>query len=208
MSPESAEIVSCSELARRLDCDESTVRRYVREGKIYGPAVVYKPTGKVAGLRFEMAKVYYLEARETTEYRFASSGGAPTGSVRKRAKLLDADPINDGKPLAYFKCHGDGVLVSQMAELRRHALQLKVELAELELGIQSGTLLLRESVFQELFVRGQEIRARFEAIPDRVIDILLAAPSPEAARTILQVEIDETLAFVDATIVLPLKTRR
>ncbi|MGY3090877.1 hypothetical protein ACVWYF_003941 [Hymenobacter sp. UYAg731] len=200
MSAKPAEIVSCAEFARRLDCDESTVRRYVREGKICAPAVAYKPTGKVAGLSFELAKRHFLEAREVTEFRFALSGGAPTGTARNRAAgRAAAGPVSDtGQPvaLAPLKRNSEGLPIGEMAELRRYALQLKVELAELELGVLLGELLPRRAVYQALFEKGQEVRIRLEAIPHRIIEDMLAADNSTEALALLNKEIDCALKDV------------
>ena len=104
--------------------------------------------------------------------------------------------------------------------LRRQRLQLiffQVEqaqvladklLVEIEVGQLAGKLLPREDVNRELYEWGTEIRNRFEIIPHRVTDRLLAADTRAAALEILQDEFANTLAFAGAAIARPLRAGR
>ena len=207
-----AKPISCAEFARRLGCDESTVRRYVQAGKIHGPAVVYKAGGKVAGLQFELAKAHYLEAREVTEFRFVMSGGAPTGASSanygSRREASQPRPEADSPPLPPGPLTMAQLDAASLTQVRKRLLQLRVRMAEIEVGQLAGKLLPREDVNRELYERGTEIRNRFEIIPHRVTDRLLAADTRAAALKILQAEFADALVFAGATIARPLRTGR
>ena len=205
-------LISCAEFARRLGCDESTVRRYIQAGKIYGPAVAYKASGKVAGLQFESAKAQYLEAREVTEFRFAMSSGAPTGAGsanhRSRREARQPRPEADSPPLPPGPLTMAQLNAASLAQVRKRLLQLRIRMAEIKVGQLTGKLLSREDVYRELYERGNEVRNRFEMIPDRITDRLLAAPSRAAALEILQAEFADALAFAGAAIARPLRISR
>lgn len=97
---------------------------------------------------------------------------------------------------------------ASLAQVRKRMLQLRVRMAEIEVGQLAGKLLPRQDVYSELHERGAEVRTRFEMIPDRITDQLLAAPTRAAALIILQGEFADALAFAGAAIARPLRAGR
>lgn len=187
-----AEHISRTEFARRMGCDESTVRRYMREGKICAPAVTYRPNGKFAYLCFERAKAQYLEARAITEFRFARSGGAATGPIPKLDVLPQSRPPSEES----FMPSENELAGMTLSELTKREVVLRVGLKQLELDEKTGVLVKREDVYAALFTIGQELRNRIEAIADRVIDDIIAAPTRSEAYIILKQEINSALLQV------------
>ena len=194
MKPVINEHVSHAGFARRMGCDESTVRRYLRDGKICAPAVTYKPNGKVAYLTFELAKAQYLDARAATEFRFARSGGAPTGSHNASNAMLPT--ISTGYQTSVSNETNDGLDGLSVPELTKREAVLRVRLKQMELDEKMGMLVKKDEVYSALFTAGQEIRNRFEAIPIRIIDNILVANSRHEALLILEKEINSVLVEV------------
>lgn len=73
--------------AQLMGTDESTIRKYIRLGKIHGEALILRPGegpgGKVKALNLKPAKVQYLEARALTDMKFRESGAAAPGITTK-----------------------------------------------------------------------------------------------------------------------------
>ena len=75
---------------------------------------------------------------------------------------------------------------------RVHAI-IQAQLLALELKEKKGELVRKDAVYKELFQYGQQVRTGMQAIPDRVIDNLLAAKSRAEAHNLLTEAIHEVL---------------
>ena len=202
MPNNSEKAISLAEFARRMDCDESTVRRYVKEGRICGAAVAYRANGKIAGLFFDLAKPHYLEARALVELRFVRSGGAPTGKADRNAPV----PVPAGSQPTPTKPAGTKLeSARRLSEAELNELEIN-DLAKLEVVLRILTKQIQiqellsslvdidevESAFNEFT---QIIRARMEAIPDRIIDSLITtAGNRTKAKQLLIEELDSALS--------------
>lgn len=80
--------------------------------------------------------------------------------------------------------YGDAKRVREIIQAQLSALDLKERKAE---------LVQKEEVYKQLYVFGQQLRVSILAIPDRVIDNILASKSRAAAHNILSEAIHESL---------------
>lgn len=80
-----------------------------------------------------------------------------------------------------------------LADIKRQTAEVKLRLAAVELKQKQGQLVDKDLVFRSLFAAGQEMRTAMQAIPDRVIDGILAAKDRNSAHVILYEEITNAL---------------
>lgn len=83
-----------------------------------------------------------------------------------------------------------------LAAAKRAKAVYDAKLAELEYKEKAGILVKQEDVYRNLFGFGQEIRSRLQAIPDRVIDEILACKGRNQAHLILYNAISIELEFL------------
>lgn len=72
-----------------------------------------------------------------------------------------------------------------LADLKRDTAEVKLHIAAIELKEKKQQLVDKDKVYKALFAAGQEVRTTFQAIPDRVIDDILAAPTRNDAHSVL-----------------------
>jgi hypothetical protein len=77
--------------------------------------------------------------------------------------------------------------------LERKKLIADLEAKKLKLGRDRGNLVEKSKVYSDLFAFGQEIRTMLMAIPDRVLDNVLAATTRHDAHSILTEELASCL---------------
>lgn len=202
MSNNSEKPISLAEFARLVGCDESTVRRYVKEGRICGPAVAYLPTGKIAGLRFDLAKPQYLEARALVEFRFARSGGAPTGKTARKvpepgqptpAPAGASTPPPTGKAGKVGNLSEAELSELDLNQLAKRELVLRIQARQIEIAKERSSLVNIADVEAALTGFVPVIRKRMESISARLIDKLEAASSRHEALQLLTVEVNNAL---------------
>lgn len=83
---------------------------------------------------------------------------------------------------------GEGIFLDKdetYAEALRKDLIIKANLNALKLRMKEGEVVEKSKVYKELFAFGKQIRLRFQSVPDRVIDDVLAAPGRNEAHLIL-----------------------
>lgn len=88
-----------------------------------------------------------------------------------------------------------------LAAARKAQEVYKAKIAELDYKKRIGDLVAKDEVYKALFAFGQELRTQFQAIPDRVVDNMLAASSRNEAHIILYEAITkvlENLADIDS----------
>lgn len=79
------------------------------------------------------------------------------------------------------------------AEALRKSTIIKANTDALKLREREGQLVEKQKVFKALFSFGKEIRLKFQSIPDRVIDELLASPGRNEAHIVLSNAISDVL---------------
>lgn len=87
----------------------------------------------------------------------------------------------------------DDINNASVAKLKQISEKLKIAKAQLELKELQGSFVPKKDVYDALFSFGKEIRQAFQAIPDRVLDNMLAADNRTEAHNILSEAISQTL---------------
>lgn len=76
----------------------------------------------------------------------------------------------------------EGITIAEARRLRAIA---DAETARLQADKLKGELVEKRAVYAELFEMGQVLREKIQAVPDRVIDLLLSQPSRTEAHNVL-----------------------
>lgn len=83
---------------------------------------------------------------------------------------------------------GEGIFLDKdetYAEALRKDLIIKANINALKLRMKEGEVVEKSRVYKELFAFGKQIRLRFQSVPDRIIDDVLAAPGRNEAHLLL-----------------------
>jgi hypothetical protein len=164
--------ISLREFARRLSVTEGAVRKAIKDGKIVKgvqydeknrPAILLVVAAKEWGRNFNPA--YPRNEVFYGKLEAASEGGTPA-------------PESQGRSLVEIK--------------KMHA-EIKLQLEAIELRKAKNELVDKKKVYAQLFAMGQEVRAAFQAIPDRVTDTVLAARDRAEAHKVISDAIADTL---------------
>lgn len=168
------EHISIREYARRRGCSEQNVRKACDRGHIV-KGVVYDPvTNKRIGIYQEIADQEWAANRNpdrTTNTKLIQNLEA-AGGARIPDKPSDTATYNKAK-------------------LAKVALEAK--LLELKYQQELGNLVEKSKVDNEMFAFGQLVREAMLAIPNRVVDHIMAAPTRLDAVTLLTEAINEAL---------------
>lgn len=120
----------------------------------------------------------------------------------KPAKPMPAPaPAADVAPVVPDRTTFKPVQDDTLAAARKAQEVYKAKIAELDYKKRIGDLVAKDEVYKALFAFGQELRTQFQAIPDRVVDNMLAASSRNEAHIILYEAITkvlENLADIDS----------
>lgn len=162
-----SELISVREFARRVGCSDVAVHKAIKSQKIV-KGFVYGKDGKgkidpeVAaqewGKNFDPNYTSNPKLRQTIGEAAGSS--IPEDSVATRSG-------------------------SSIADAKRAQAILKAKLLDIELKEKQGKLVDKALVYQSLFAAGQEVRAAILAVPDRIIDTLMACDTRNEAHTML-----------------------
>ena len=155
------QLISLREFARRMAVTEKTIRDAILKSKIV-EGVFYK-NGKPK-IRFEIAK---------KEFEVLGVG------YRSFLKNEDATfPQNEDEKKDEDEEDPDAIAgltgASTLGQAQRAEKIFKAQLAYLELEKEKGTLVDKDQVFKSLFSFGNEIKAAFQALPDRITDDLIS----------------------------------
>lgn len=167
------EHISIREYARRRGCSEANVRKacdlgHIAKGVAYDPA-----TNKRIGIYPDIADQEWAANRNpdrTTNTKLIENLEAAGGRIPDKAS--DTATYN-------------------RAKLAKVALEAK--LLELKYQTELGNLVEKSKVDREMFAFGQMVREAMLAIPNRVVDHLMAAPTRLDAVTLLTDAINEAL---------------
>lgn len=175
--------VSIREYARSKGVSDTSVRKAIKSGKIKG------------GYDEQSKKIIPLIADREWGDTIVS---VPPENVP--ANKSPANPANT-EPGAQV-VSGDGIFLDKdetYAEALRKDLIIKANLNALKLRMKEGEVVEKSKVYKELFSFGKQIRLRFQSIPDRVIDDVLAAPGRNEAHMILFNAISDVLEELTGT---------
>ena len=173
--------VSIREYARSKSVSDTTIRKAIKSGKIKGgyDAESKKIIPEIADREWGDTIVQPLQT------------GLQTSPPSKETEENNEQVIT-----------GDGVAVDKdetYAEALRKDLIIKANLNALKLRMKEGDVVEKSKVYKELFSFGKQIRLRFQSIPDRIIDDVLAAPGRNEAHMILFNAISDVLEELAGT---------
>ena len=153
------QLISLREFARRMAVTEKTIRDAIVKSKIV-EGVFYKD-GKPK-IRFEIAKKEF-EVLGVGYRSYLKNDDAPINSVNEQEKEEDDPDAIAGLTGA-----------STLGQAQRAEKIFKAQLAYLELEKEKGALVDRDQVFRTLFAFGNEMKAAFQALPERITDDLIS----------------------------------
>lgn len=173
--------VSIREYARSKGVSDTTIRKAIKSGKI--------KKGYDEGSKKIIPQVADREWGDTIVQPLQ------TGS-----QTIPAKEIKENE--AEQVITGDGIVLDKdetYAEALRKDLIIKANLNALKLRMKEGEVVEKSKVYKELFSFGKQIRLRFQSIPDRIIDDVLAAPGRNEAHMILFNAISDVLEELTGT---------
>jgi phage terminase Nu1 subunit (DNA packaging protein) len=120
------------------------------------------------------------------------------GQIEQKAVVFEEQPPERQVPEK--SKHGRVVQNDvDMNAARKAEAVYRAKLKQLEYEEKSGKLVNKQEVYRELFAVGKEIRTALLAVPDRVIDNLLASTSRNEAHSLLYKSISEILEVLADT---------
>lgn len=170
------EAISIKEYARRKGCSDTAVRKAIAAGKIT-KGVIDRDTKRPKILPSVADKEW------ATNFNPAYVRDAPIqNKLLEQVQEAPPAPVPDGR--------------KSLAELKRLQAEVRLQHEAILLREKKGQLVDKDHVYRALFEAGQQIRSAMMAMPDRVIDGLMAADSRNEAHTILTQAIIEALEVV------------
>jgi hypothetical protein len=169
-----AEKLSIREFARRIGVSDVAVGKAIRSGKI------------VKGVDYTNPKRPKIDP--DVALKEWGKHVNPNYSRQQTEKLhehSDASPAPTDSPGG-----------RSLAEIKRQHEEVKLRMSALELKEKQGQLVDKQKVYKGLFAAGQEVRTALQAIPDRVIDDVLAAQTRNEAHQLLFNAIADTLEML------------
>lgn len=173
--------VSIREYARSKGVSDTTIRKAIKSGKI--------KKGYDEGSKKIIPQVADREWGDTIVQPLQT--GSQTIPAKETKENEAAQVIT-----------GDGIFLDKdetYAEALRKDLIIKANLNALKLRMKEGEVVEKSKVYKELFSFGKQIRLRFQSIPDRIIDDVLAAPGRNEAHMILFNAISDVLEELTGT---------
>lgn len=163
--------VSIRAFSRWLNVSDTAVHKAMKAGKISGPAIA--KDGKI------IPKLAADQWGKVYDPRYGNSRAL-------ESKFIDGATSSQG----------DKEGESTLAAAKKAKAVYDAKLAELDYKQKAGILVKQDDVYRTLFGFGQELRSRLQAIPDRVIDEILACKSRNQAHLILYNAISTELEFI------------
>jgi hypothetical protein len=182
MGRKAFEKVSQREYARRLGISNEAVSRAVREGRIKKGwnekegKIIVEYADREFGLLHKNTNVSQLLSDSTEQ-----TNDVPTTTTEKM-------PVDDGGLVLNSKV--------SYGEARRIKEIISGQLLALELKQKKGELVNRDEVYKKLYEFGQELRTALLVVPDRTIDLILAADSRHESHKLLVDALYEVLETI------------
>lgn len=178
------EYISVREYSRRRGCSDTAVHKSIERGFILESALKRDISGKIRGINPELADKQWASTFKPTKAKNPKLAEA-------FANVKQDPPVVEPEPDAEFQPRGKNASTAKAQQMEA---AYKAALRKLEYERKSGQLIPKDLTYRTLFALGQEIRTSLQAIPDRVIDEILAAPTRNDAHTVLTREIHEVLS--------------
>ena len=168
-----------------MGVSDTSIHKAINSGKITAASWTFDKKGKKL-LYPSKASAEWGKTFDPTRTQATKTGGMlqlptdtpPTPPQQSADAPIDTDTQKNPMSVAQLK------LISE---------KLKIRKAQIELQEQEGSLVPKKAVYDALFSFGKEIRQAFQAIPDRVLDNLLASENRTEAYNILSEAISQTL---------------
>lgn len=186
--------ISIRQYAKDCKCSDTAVHKAIKAGKIV-KGLTYDENGRPKILP-EIAN------REWGEFKETSAPVKPKPLAGKKEPIKQAPPVVE----APGSTVSDSTPTNNLAKARLAHTISKAKLAELDFQRKKGALVNKDQVYKALFAAGQEVRATFQAIPDRHIDEIFSAKTRNEAHEILYGVISkalETLADIGKRDLIP-----
>lgn len=189
-----AEKLSIREFAKRVGVTDVAVGKAIKAGKIVDaidwtnpkrPKIDPELALKEWGKNYDPS--YHRTDKVTERLGSTSDTPEPKRAPRKSTTSAKEPPSGEPQPTSGGK---------SLAELKRQTAEVRLHREALELKQKRGELVDKQKVYRALFSAGQEARTAFQAIPDRVIDDILAAKTRNEAHGILFNAIADTLEML------------
>ncbi len=176
-----AEKVSIREFARRVGVSDTAVLKAIKTEKIVKAldyTIPHRPKIDPDVALEEWGKNYDPTYERTSKENKSMGSEVLTPNpkaVSKKEKVDTSDKADTPEP-------SNG---KSLADIKRQTAEVKLHIAAIELKEKRGELVNKDKVYKALFSAGQEVRSTMQAIPDRVIDDVLASKSRNEAHQIL-----------------------
>lgn len=171
--------------ARLVGVSDTSVHKAMRSGKITAASWVEDKRGNKLIIPAK-ANAEWGRYHDPTKAQATKSGGvlnlseapptAPPEQPTAPTQQASAPP-NEADELS-----NKGLSVARLKQISE---TLKIKKAQIELKELEGTLVPKKQVYDAFFTFGQEMRQAILAIPDRIIDEIMATPERAVAHNIL-----------------------
>ncbi len=196
-----SELISIRKYAMRKNCSDPAVLKAIKTGKIVKGCVIDEHGKKK--INPEIADAEWASnsdpLRAKMGDRFDLSAAIPKGFERVPKQQIKAK--SEPKPVVPSYPAVKSLQDETLASARKAQEVYKAKIAEVDYKKRIGELVVKADVYKALFAFGQELRTQFQAIPDRVVDNMLAASNRNEAHNILYEAITvvlENLSDIDS----------
>ena len=185
-----SEIISIREFGRRIGVSDTAVRKAIDAGKIVKALGKNENNGRPT-LNYDIALEEWKDSGGGIHAVNYESKPKPTPPAPKpEPKKPVEEPAPEPKRYVEQPVMVDtGTLVAAKKAQAVYIAKIK----ELEYKRMAGTLVEKDKVYRSLFAFGQELRNAFQALPDRIIDEVLATGNRNEAHKILYDSIADVL---------------
>lgn len=179
-----------------MGVSDSAIRKAILTGRISAAALTSNPRNNRPMLFPDQAEKDWIGSggKKGTPIQIKEVDLDPEPKGKPQRKTMVLAPVSPEINFADFT-EEDGQLAENapLAEANRRLSITLANMKNLEFLEKQRVLVPSEKIYKELFDIGKEIRLAMQAIPDQVIDNILAAPNRNAAHGILYALISDEL---------------
>ncbi len=169
--------------ALQRGCSHKAVQKAIATGKIVKGLVKDGAHFKVLP---EIADAEWAAALDPNRVRKLSGGQTSAEMLGVKLEPKEPPPLKPPPDIDPEEQEtGPAVAGNSLADIRKKQAQVNLHLKAMELKVKNGQLVDKLQVHQALYAVGQEVKAAILAVPDRTIDLILAAGSRNEAHTML-----------------------
>lgn len=191
--------ISIREYARRRNCSDTSVHKAIDTGKIKN-GVIRIPGVKWPRIDPDIADQEWVENFNVMKSQNENLASAIFKQTTQEPAPDPQPPRRDDTPRIQVPspqpareetAPAEKDFTLAQAQKARAVYEAKIK--ELEYKEKLGTLVDKARVYRLLFAFGQELRSSIQALPDRIIDDLLAQPNRNAAHATLYNSLSDIL---------------